>query len=82
MIALSLALLDMLCQNWQPNQEPVLLLLVILQPGGTHPNSSWWTQVHLVTCQGRHLLQEGFELSSSPGLRGRGTGWDMILPIV
>ena len=54
----------------------------ILQLGGTHPNSSWWTQVHLVSCQGRHLLQEGFKLSSSPGLHGRGAGWDVIVPIV
>ena len=36
--ALSQALLDVLCQNWQPNQVPVLLSLLILQPGGTHPN--------------------------------------------
>ena len=80
--ALSQALLDVLCQNWQPNQVPILLLLLILQLGGTHPNLSWWTQMHLNPCQGRHLLQEGFGLSSSPGLRGRGAGWDVILPIV
>ena len=28
------------------------------------------------------LLQEGFGLSSSPGLHGRGAGWDVILPEV
>ena len=65
--ALSQALLDVPCQNWQPNQVPILLLLLILQPGRTHPNLSWWTQACLVPCQGRHLLQEGFGLSSSPG---------------
>ena len=37
MFALSQALLDVPCQNWQPNQEPVLLSLPILQLGGTHP---------------------------------------------
>ena len=80
--ALSQALLDVPCQNWQPNQVPILLSLLILQPGGTHPNLSWWIQACLVLCQGRHLLQEGFGLSSSPRLHGRGAGWDMILPIV
>ena len=80
--ALSQALLDVLHQNWQPNQVPVLLSLLIFQPGGTHPNSSWWMQAHLVPCQGRHLLQEGFGLSSSPRLRGRGAGWEVILSIV
>ena len=72
MFALSQALLDVLCQNWQPKQEPILLSLPILQLGGTHPTSSWWTQAHLVPCQGCHLLQEGFGLSSSPRLRRRG----------
>ena len=80
--ALSQAILDSPCQNWQPNQLPILLSLLILQPGGTHPNLSWWMQACLIPCQGRHLLQEGFGLSSSPGLRGRGAGQDMILPIV
>ena len=28
------------------------------------------------------LLQEGFGLLSSPRLRGRGAGWDVIKPIV
>ena len=28
------------------------------------------------------VLQEGFGLSSSPGLRRKGAGWDVILPIV
>ena len=28
------------------------------------------------------MLQEGFGLSSSPGLRGRGAGQDVILPVV
>ena len=82
MFALSQALVDVPCQNWHPNQVPILLSLLILQPGGTHPNLYWWTQVCLVPCQGRHLLQEGFGLSSSPGLHGRGAGRDMILPIV
>ena len=36
----SQALLDLPCQNWQPNQVPILLSLLIHQPGGTHPNSS------------------------------------------
>ena len=76
------ALLDVPYQNWQPNQEPDLLLLPILQPGRTHPTLSWWTQVHLVPCQGRHLLQGGFGLSSSPGLRGKGAGQDVIQPKV
>ena len=80
--ALSQALLDVPCQNWQPSQVPALLLLLILQPGRTHPNLSWWTQVRLAPCQGRHLLQEGFGLSSSPRLRQRGAGRDMILPVV
>ena len=82
MFALSQALLDVPCQNWQPNQVPILLSLLILQPGGTHPNSSWYTQACLVPCQGRHLLQEGFGLSSSPRLHGRGAGQDVILSIV
>ena len=30
----------------------------------------------------KHLLQEVFGLSSSPGLLGRRAGWDMILPVV
>ena len=55
-LSLSQALLDVPCQNWQPNQAPVLLSLLILQLGGTHPNMSWWIQVHLVPCQGCHLL--------------------------
>ena len=38
--AQSQALLDLPCQNWQPKQVPVLLSLLILQPGGTHPNLS------------------------------------------
>ena len=80
--ALYQALLDLPCQNWQPNQVPILLSLLILQPGGTHPNSSWWTPAHLIPCQGCHLLQEGFGLSFSPGLCGRRAGRDMILPIV
>ena len=54
--ALSQALLDMPCQSWQPNQEPILLLLPILQLGGTHTTLSWWTQACLIPCQGRHLL--------------------------
>ena len=29
-----------------------------------------------------HILQEGFGLSSSPGLLGRRAGQDMTLPIV
>ena len=29
-----------------------------------------------------YMLQEGFGLSSSPGLHGRGAGQDVILPIV
>ena len=41
MIALSQFLLDVLHQNWQPNQEPILLLLLILQLGRTHLNLSW-----------------------------------------
>ena len=40
MFAQSQVLLDSPCQNWQPNQVPVLLSLLIHQPGGTHPNSS------------------------------------------
>ena len=43
-----------------------------LNPGGAESSP----------CQGRHLLQEGFGLSSSPGLCRRGAGWDVILPIV
>ena len=80
--ALSQALLDVLHWNWQPNQEPILLPLPILQPGGTHPILSWWIQAHLNPYQGCHLLQEGFGLSSSPRLHGRGAGQDMILPKV
>ena len=38
--AQSQVLLDLPCQNWQPNQVPILLLLLIHQPSGTHPNSS------------------------------------------
>ena len=38
--AQSQVLLNLPCQNWQPNQVPVLLLLLIHQPSGTHPNSS------------------------------------------
>ena len=41
-------------------------------------NTSWWTQARLGPCQGRHLLQEGFGLSSSPVLRGQGAGHDVI----
>ena len=82
LFALSQALLDVSCQNWQPNQVPILLLLPIFQPDGTHPKSSWWTQVHLVPCQGHYFLQEGFRLSYSPGLHEKGAGQDMILPIV
>ena len=67
-------------QNWQPSQVPNFLPLPSLQPGETHPTSSWWTQACLIPCQGRHLLKEGFGLSSSPGLRRRGAGWDVILP--
>ena len=77
----SQALFDVPCQNWQPNQEPDFLPLPLLQPGRTHPTLSWWTQAHLVPCQGRHLLQEGFGLSPFPGLHGRGAEQDMILPI-
>ena len=80
--ALSQALLDVLCQNWQPNQVPIFLSLLIIQLGGTHPNSSWWTQACLIPCQGRHLLQEGFGLSSSPGLCVRGAGQGVILLVV
>ena len=80
--ALSQALLDVPCQNWQPNQVPILLSLLILQLGGTHPNSSLWTQAHLIPCEGRHLLKEGFGLLSSPELRRRGAGRDVILPVV
>ena len=42
-----------------------------LHPNETHPILSWWTQARLNPCQGRHLLQEGFGLSSSPILRAR-----------
>ena len=82
MFALSQAILYVQCQSWQPNQEPVLLLLPILQPGGTYPILSWWTQACLIPCQGRHFLQEGLRLSSSPGVHGRGAGWDMVPPKV
>ena len=82
MFALSQALLDVLCQNWQPNQEPILLSLPILQLGGTHPILSWWTQAHIIPCQGCHLLQEGFRLSCSPRLRGIGARQDVIQPKV
>ena len=40
MFAQSQVLLDLPCQNWQPNQVPILLSLIIHQPSGTHPNSS------------------------------------------
>ena len=40
----------------------------------THPTTSWWTRVRLSPCQGRHLLQDGFGLSSSPVLPGQGAG--------
>ena len=42
----SQALLDVLCWNWQPNQESNFLLLSMLQPGRTHPTLSWWTQTY------------------------------------
>ena len=80
--AQSQALLNVLCQNWQHNQVPILLSQLILQPGGTHTNLSWWTQACFVPCQGRQLLLEGFGLSSSPGLHKKAAGWDVILPIV
>ena len=38
--AQSQVLLDLPCQNWQPNQVPILQSLLIHQPSGTHPNSS------------------------------------------
>ena len=41
-------------------------------------NTSWWTQARLGPCQGRQLLQEGFGLSSSPVLCGRGAGHNVI----
>ena len=74
------SLLGVPYQNWQPNQETNFLLLPMLHLGTTHPTLSWWTQACLVACQGRHLLQEGFGLSSSPRLCGRGAGRDMIPP--
>ena len=45
-----------------------------LHPNETHPTTSWWTQVRLNPCQGRHLLQEGFGLPSSPVLLRQGAG--------
>ena len=38
--------------------------------------------LQLVTCCLIIMLQEGFGLSSSPGLHGRRAGRDVILPVV
>ena len=82
MFAQSQVLLDSPCQNWQPNQVPILLSLLIHQPAGPIQTRPSGHRHALVPCQGRHLLQEGFGLSSSPRLHGRGAGRDVILPIV
>ena len=49
-----------------------------LHPNETHHTASWWTQACLNPCQGRHVLQEGFGLSSSPVLYGRGAEHNVI----
>ena len=55
-----------------------LSLIPQLHPKETHPTTSWWIQVHFNPCQGRHLLQEGFGMSSSPVLCRQGAGHDVI----
>ena len=41
---------------------------------------SLWTQACADPCQGRHLLQEGFGLSSYTVLCRRGAGRNVVLP--
>ena len=41
----------------------------------------YWGSMHLMVVY-PNMLQEGFGLSSSPGLRGRRAGQDVILPVV
>ena len=67
-----------LCHSNLGSLAHYLSLLPQLHPNETHPKTSWWTQVRLDLCQGLHFLQQGFGLSSSPVLHGRGTGHDMI----
>ena len=57
-----------------------LIPLPMLCPDETYPALSWWTQAHLNPCQGCHLLQEGFGLSSSPILLRRGAGSNVVSP--
>ena len=45
-----------------------LIPLPLLHLDKTYCTMSWWSQAHLNPCQGRHLLQEGFGLSSSSRL--------------
>ena len=75
MFTLTQALLDVLRQTGSQIRKPDHLPLPILQLGGAHPTSSWWTWACLIPYQGHHMLKEGFGLSSFPRLRGRRAGW-------
>ena len=66
---------------WQDCSPACYLIpLPLLLPDETHPVLSWWIQACLNPCQGRHLLQEDIELSSSPILHRRGAGLNVISP--
>ena len=81
--ALSQALLDVPCQSWQPNQEPILLSLPILQPSGTHPTLSWWIQA-CASFPAKVAICCRRVLGCHPllGCIERGAGQDVIPPIV